>query len=294
MEANQEIKNFLERTIQENRVAHAYIFLGEAGVGKEEIALWYEQKLNTEGGKIHPDRLLIKPQAGKRQISIEQIKEVRNWLKFSSHQAQRVVIINPAEGMNFFAQNALLKTLEEPTPNSVLILITNRVQGLTETILSRCQILRFRKTSQKEIRSWLKTEGLSKQKIEEIISLSQGKIKEIKFWLEHPEELLTELIFFQRLESLMNKNLITRLGWVDKLARETNFNRILNGALQINHDLLLKKGKTSDGDSSLGSTSDYSWSKLTKRLQIIQETKTLLETTNVNKKLAFNQLFINI
>jgi|AntAceMinimDraft_16_1070373.scaffolds.fasta_scaffold04019_10 DNA polymerase-3 subunit delta' len=294
MEANQEIKNFLAKTIQKNRVAHAYLFLGEAGAGKKDVAFWYEKKLNAKAGRIHLDRLLIEPQEGKGQIVLEQIQEIRNWLKFSSHQAHRVVVINPAEAMNSIAQNSLLKTLEEPTPRSVLILIANRIQGLTETILSRCQILRFSRTSQKEIRSWLKAEGLSNQKIEEIVFLSQGRVKEVKFWLEHPEQLSEEFTFLKNVGNLINRDLVGRIGWTEKMKKGVDLNRILNMALNLQHYFLLNKDRAGHQDLFSRLASDNSWSELVKHLKLIQETKTLLETTNVNKKLALNQLLINL
>jgi len=295
MESHRAVKKFLESTLQEKRIGHAYLFLGEEEVGKKEMALWYEKQLNPAGGKIRLHLLLVEPKEEKKQIAIEQIQEIRHWLLLGAGSEYRVVIINPAEAMSPAAQNALLKTLEEPKPRVVLILLTQQLQGLAATILSRCQILRFGKTSQKEVKDWLKEEkGLTDQEIEKIIFLGGGKIRKIKFWLEHRGDLPAEIQFWQEVESLIGGDLNRRLSWMEKDFAGMDLEKFLHSALSLYHYLLLQQAEGEKKNLFFSSSADYSWPELFNILRSLQETKSLLKSTNVNKKLALNQLFINL
>ena len=294
MEANQTIKNFLEKSIEHQRISHAYLFLGEEGIGKKEVALWYEKQLNAQPSHLRSDLLLIEPEIGKRQISMEQIQAVRKWLRLTPHQQQRVVIINPAEAMNPIAQNALLKTLEEPMAQSMIILLANRLQGLEETILSRCQILRFTKPSRKDIQSWLQKLNISPEIIEKVLFFSQRRVEEIKYWLDRSQELNREVEFLRQIETLINGNLVDQLKWTDTLKKDADLEKVLKIALQFYHTLLLKRaGMNGQELSFLIDIPDNSWKDLVRIIEQLQNTKNVLRT-NVNKKIAFNQLFINL
>jgi DNA polymerase-3 subunit delta' len=87
----------------------------------------------------HPDVRFIEPPPGKKEIGINQIRELQRELSFRSFSGRiRVAIIDPADLMNYHAQNALLKTLEEPPHDALLVLIAKGTGGLTPTLLSRC------------------------------------------------------------------------------------------------------------------------------------------------------------
>jgi DNA polymerase-3 subunit delta' len=104
----------------------------------------------------HPDLLLLHPIEDSRQIRIEQVRELSEELSLTSHQGgYKVAIITPADALNRFAANALLKTLEEPPPRTLLILVATQPSRLPATILSRCQRLRVRAPGRKEAVSWL-------------------------------------------------------------------------------------------------------------------------------------------
>jgi DNA polymerase-3 subunit delta' len=90
------------------------------------------------------------------QIRIEQIRELSEELSLTSHQgAYKVAIITPADTLNRFAANALLKTLEEPPPRTLLILVVTQPSRLPATILSRCQRIRIRAPGRQEAIAWL-------------------------------------------------------------------------------------------------------------------------------------------
>jgi len=148
----------LRNAIGNARVPHAFLFYGAEGIGKRTTALVFAKALNCKEGvtdacdacascrKIdsgnHPDLLLIKPEG--QFIKVADIKELQERLRFRPLEgAKRVVIIDDAERMNITSANSLLKTLEEPSPTNVFVLVSSRPHLLPMTILSRCHRLRF-------------------------------------------------------------------------------------------------------------------------------------------------------
>jgi DNA polymerase-3 subunit delta' len=104
----------------------------------------------------HPDLVRIYPTEDSKQLRIEQVRELAQELSLTSHQGgYKVGILSPADSMNRFAANALLKTLEEPPPRTLLILVATQPSRLPATILSRCQRLKVRAPSRAESLEWL-------------------------------------------------------------------------------------------------------------------------------------------
>jgi len=160
----------LRNAIGNGRVPHAFLFYGAEGIGKRTTALVFAKALNCkEGGtdacdacascrKIdsgnHPDLLLIKPEG--QFIKVADIKELQERLHFRPLEgARRVVIIDDAEHMNITSANSLLKTLEEPSPTNVFVLVSSRPHLLPMTILSRCHRLRFNPVQRDVIAAFL-------------------------------------------------------------------------------------------------------------------------------------------
>jgi DNA polymerase-3 subunit delta' len=99
---------------------------------------------------------LLQPIEESRQIRIEQVRALSEELALTSHQgAYKVAILTPADTLNRFAANALLKTLEEPPPRTLLMLVVTQPSRLPATILSRCQRIRVRAPGRKDALSWL-------------------------------------------------------------------------------------------------------------------------------------------
>ncbi len=162
-------KEALIRAVNENRVSHSYLFFGPDGVGKKLVAIEFARALNcyNTGNKankkkitisecdcisckkikkgIHPDVFLIE-YGGVKDIKVDQIREeLEERLYFKPFEGRfKVAIVDEAHRMNLNAQNAFLKTLEEPPSDSVIILITSQPQALIPTIRSRCQLVEFK------------------------------------------------------------------------------------------------------------------------------------------------------
>ena len=156
---------------QRSRLPHALLIIGQRGLGKFALAQAFAKSLLCEEplegslscGKClacnwfeqgnHPDYRLLQPQAlvddpeaeeGKKkasqQITIDQIRGLDDFFNIGTHRAGlRIIVVNPAEAMNRNTANALLKTLEEPNPDTLFLLVSNEPLRLLPTIRSRCQ-----------------------------------------------------------------------------------------------------------------------------------------------------------
>jgi len=104
----------------------------------------------------HPDLITLRLVEESQQIRIEQVRELSEELSLTSHQGSyKVGVVSPADALNRFAANALLKTLEEPPPRTLLVLVATQPSRLPATILSRCQRIRIRAPARSEAVAWL-------------------------------------------------------------------------------------------------------------------------------------------
>jgi len=159
---NRHIFEFLAKSLANKNIAGSYIFAGPSGIGKNTAAQFFAKSLVCEStdqpvlpcGKcpaclsadkgIHGDIYLIKKEADKKNISIEQVRDFIRSLGLSSFlNSYKIGIIEDAGSLSEGAVNALLKTLEEPKVKVAIILTVTDIEVLPETIVSRSQILRF-------------------------------------------------------------------------------------------------------------------------------------------------------
>jgi DNA polymerase-3 subunit delta' len=154
----------LRGAMRRGRVASTYLFAGEQGVGKRLTAVAFVKALNClspseqdgapeacgrcascrkiEAG-THPDFLLIEPEAG--LIKVQEIRRLEEALYLRPYEGRwKAVVVDDAEAMNPPAANAFLKTLEEPAPQSLIVLVSSRPGRLPQTVLSRCSRVNFK------------------------------------------------------------------------------------------------------------------------------------------------------
>ncbi len=230
---NEEVNTHLNNIIKSQSFANGYIFYGAEGVGKKQTAFQFIKEIfkqSSPGENIeeiitnnnHPDFLIIEPdsllttkssgssylekkiKSGTEIIKIAQIRNIKTFLSQKSiNSEKKIVLIIDAHLLNEAASNCLLKTLEEPS-NSIFILLTSKLNLLLDTIISRCQIVRFRSFSSKQIKSILKEyldnsklNIYSKLKFEDLINSANGSpnqlLKNIEIWNDFSDEILIKL-----------------------------------------------------------------------------------------------------
>ena len=206
------IKDVLTRSVNSKRVGHAYIFEGQSGVGRLSAAKAFAQRLICESPSDtdscgvckacsqhrsgnHPDVQIVTNQlydAGKKStdILVDTIRSMKRDIYIKPYAAQRKVYIVPkADTMNLYAQNSLLKVLEEPPEYCVIILIAENSNAFLPTILSRAPVLKFYPLSENEVKEYL-VNNCSEPDIDKIDLVSKmcgGSIGKAKVLLENSE-----------------------------------------------------------------------------------------------------------
>ncbi len=230
---NEEVDTFLKNIIKNKSLANGYIFYGAEGLGKKQTALQFIKEIFKQSSPSenieeritnnnHPDFLIIEPdsllakkssgsfdlektiKSGSEIIKIAQIRNIKTFLSQKSiNSEKKIVLIIDAHLLNEAASNCLLKTLEEPS-NGIFILLTSKLNLLLDTIISRCQIIRFRSFSSEQIKSILKeyldTSKLkinTKFQLEDLINSANGSpnqlLKNIEIWNNFSDEIMSKL-----------------------------------------------------------------------------------------------------
>lgn len=178
------------------RLAHAWLIKGPAGVGKINLALVFARRVleqaeagtpvpplaaadaaaameQRHGPADHdPDLHWIFPEEEKRTISVEQVRDGIEAIGLKGFRGRdKVVVVEPAEAMTAAAANALLKTLEEPTPRTFLLLVSHRPERLLPTIRSRCQSITVARPTPAAFAAWL---GKGETEAAELLALAGG------------------------------------------------------------------------------------------------------------------------
>ncbi|MGK0273611.1 MAG: DNA polymerase-3 subunit delta' [Cocleimonas sp.] len=167
-------QHFIKAKAQ-NQLPHAILLSGEEGIGKYSLAQRMAKSLmcinsfsadkdacnecqscRTYESGANPDFKKITLLEDKQQIGVDQIRALSEFLNYSrSYNTNRVVILNPVERMNVNAANSLLKSLEEPSAHTVIILVTAKMNQLLPTIKSRCQLFTVTSPNRVETINWL-------------------------------------------------------------------------------------------------------------------------------------------
>lgn len=184
--------HYIQGLIHQDSLPHALLFAGLPNIGKHAFAHYVAKSLlclepnqqqacgtckscHLFASNSHPDFTIIRRIEGKKDISIEQVRELANFLHLSQSISQnRVIVIEKAESMNLNAANSLLKNLEEPTNNTIILLITSQANQLLATIRSRCQLLSFPLPDAKLAQQWLAQQALTHQ-AEMLLNVAAGQ-----------------------------------------------------------------------------------------------------------------------
>ena len=264
---HQNIIKYLQRLIISKQFVSSYLFFGPEDIGKKTLVNFFVKSIfcfENQSSKdfpcgeckdckdidknIHPGYMEVNLEDGKKNISIEQVRELKERLYLTSARGSyKVVIINQADLLSIEASNALLKLIEEPPKNSIIILITKKVENILPTIRSRTQNIIFHNVSLKEIRNHLVKVGASEKLARELSEFSSGipglamsYYKDLDLW-NNKKNGLNEML------EILDKPLNERLSWVDEQVKlsKTSINQyiyfeaLLNSYLRLIRDLIV-------------------------------------------------------
>ena len=187
--------SLLKRSIASGTLPPSLLFVGPAGVGKRKTAIAVAQALNCERARgsgadgcgecaacrriergVHPDVPIVEP-GDNGSIKIDQVRDIVERAAYRPFEGRRrVVIVDEADALVPAAQNALLKTLEEPPPSSIFILVTSRPDVLLPTVRSRCPQLRFRPLAADDIAAALVARGRGDSEARAVAATADGSL----------------------------------------------------------------------------------------------------------------------
>lgn len=241
---------------QQDRMPHAILLCGPEGIGLTKFAqaismqmlcLAKEPESQHACGRCqscqlylagsHPDINIIEPEESGKQLKIAQIRELIEYVTLKSFSGKsKIAILEPADAMNRATANALLKTLEEPPPQSMLFLLSHRPSKLPITIRSRCQRIDFEAAYDQTTRDWLQTQVTNTElSVEALLGLAGGGPLKAQALLEN-EELACRNTLIRDLKAIHKKKfdpVQIATNW-----QEIGLENILNWLMKIILDLI--------------------------------------------------------
>ncbi|WP_086331889.1 DNA polymerase III subunit delta' [Candidatus Enterococcus mansonii] len=199
----------LQKSFEHGRLAHAYLFEGDTGTGKQEYGLWMAKHLfcsnltnNNPCNQCnnclrineneHPDVMRVVPDG--QTIKVDQIRSLKaEFSKSGVETAQKVFLIEQADKMNVGAANSLLKFLEEPDGKILAILETTSLAKILPTIQSRCQVLHFQPLDKEKLVHTLVDSGINKNTANLLVELTNSFDKAVEIsqdeWFNESREI---------------------------------------------------------------------------------------------------------
>ncbi len=324
---NQHIVDFLKKSIVNDKVSNAYIFLGPGGIGKTTIARYFASTLlcknvssnSTEPclscssclnmkslSSVHGDFHILKKAEGKKNIGVEQVRDFIKMLSMSSFtNSYKIGIVKGSNYLSVSASNALLKTLEEPKEKVVIILIANQIDSIPETIHSRSQILNFYPVGASVIYDHLLNEHKTGR--DNALNFSRLSVGRPALALKFLENKDFYSRYFEKVEvflSFFDGDINERLKTLEKSGFEKNSQdeslNLLEIWQSVMRDLMLLKIERSNDiqhyvikDKLLKLVDILNYNFILKMFKLVEDCKKYL-SANVSSKTVLNNVAINI
>ncbi|RFU62627.1 DNA polymerase III subunit delta' [Peribacillus glennii] len=310
----------LKNSITKDRVAHAYLLEGEKGTGKKAMGIAFAKSLlcqqPSEGylpceqcsncrrikSGNHPDVHLVEPEG--LSIKKEQIKNLQEEFTKKSVEANRkIYTIVAADRMSVQAANSLLKFLEEPQSETVAILMTEQIQRMLPTILSRCQIIKLRPLSPQNVKKKLMEHDIDSQTASIVSFITQNLEEGLRIsaeeWFAQAQKIVLKL--YEVLQSNPMRALVyLQEEWFLHFKEKEQLDRGLDVLFLIYKDLLyiqLDKRNLVIFQNKLGEFESHALQISQKRLadkmgHILEAKRKLM--SNTNPQLLMEQLVLNL
>lgn len=302
---HENIKKQIETSIDSGKFSHAHLLIGEDGIGKSLLARSIGLKLlGKTVDREYADLVEFKVQKNKQSIGIKYVvEEIINEINKKPYEGNRkVIIIYEAHRMTADAQNAFLKTIEEPPKGVFIILLCEKLESILETIRSRCQIHKLQRLNHKEFREFLniKYKYLDLSEVKAITSFSDGIPGRAERFIEDDS-----------FKEMRNTTINVLMDMSNKKPREflkheafflkykNDWQEVLTWILSYIRDVLIYKETGSDTlivnidkiENIKDIASLFSFNRLNDIIEIVNETRQRLER-NVNPSLTFSSMLL--
>ncbi|GAA6381461.1 DNA polymerase III subunit delta' C-terminal domain-containing protein [Intestinibacter bartlettii] len=294
-------KKYLSNSIKSNMISHAYMFEGPSGVGKNTMARELAATLlEMENLFNSPDYIEITPDGN--SIKIAQIRKLQSDILVKPYKSYKIYVIDEAQKMTVEAQNALLKTLEEPPKYAIIILITNNKESLLDTIKSRCEIIKFTPIPLVEVADYLTQIGVDKNRASLLANFSRGSMQKAIELSESEDFHIMRDEVQKYVETFLTGSMLDIMDIQSSIEKyKDNITNVLDLLVNYFRDIMMVKENV---DSSMiinldrlvfikNMSTKITYSQLSKIIDIIEETKNKLRS-NCNFNISIQVMTLNI
>ncbi len=313
--------DLLREHVVKGSLRHAYLFTGPQGVGRRTLALRLAQAINCPQPPApgepcracrtcqqiermqHPDLSIVQAEAEGAVLKVEQVRELQRSLALTPYEARyRVALLLRFEEANASASNALLKTLEEPAPQVLLILTAESAESLLPTIVSRCEVLRLRPSSVEQVAQELQErKGMAPDQADLLAHIAGGRVGYALRLSESPEQLEQRSAWLDDHQRLLAASRVERFAYAEGIAKEKDVMRkALAIWLTLWRDVLLRSSGASaaltnpDRAPEIDALAERVGRAYALRVTAVIERTQELFDRNVNPRLAAEVLLLDL
>jgi len=303
---HEKIKEYIEKSLESGKFSHAHLFVGEDGIGKSLLAKATAIKvLGKDVEKQYADIIEFKVLKNKKSIGVDVVRGIIEEVNKKPYEGdKKIVVIYEGDKMTTEAQNAFLKTIEEPPKGVFIFLLCESLGSVLDTIKSRCQIHKLQRLNREQMEVFLNRDfkGLSEEQYKTIISFSDGipgkaekyindnSLKEIRntvvdimksICMNNGNDILSYGSFFTKYKNKWQEVLTWFLSYIRDIMiyKETG-----------NKDMLINVDKFEDIKDL---SNMFSFNKLNDIIDIVNDTRFKLDR-NVNLPLVFNAMLLKM